>query len=98
MPLRILILLMSIAAVGGCVGPQHKQIFVANHAPLIERTKLQLGNPSLQFGRVSPDGQWVSWLAPHEGVMNLWIAPTAMPDKSRLLTQEKIDRVWRYFW
>jgi dipeptidyl aminopeptidase/acylaminoacyl peptidase len=64
---------------------------------LIERTQL-LGNPIQQFGGISPDGQWLSWLAPHEGVMNLWIAPAPMPGEARLLTQERVDRISRYVW
>ena len=35
-------------------------------APLIERTKL-FGNPSRSQGRISPDGKWLSWLAPRDG-------------------------------
>lgn len=38
--------------------------------PLIERTKL-FGNPSKAQGRISPDGKWLSWTAPVEGVLNL---------------------------
>lgn len=97
MQLRLLTVLMCIAAVAGCAGPQPTQTVAANRAPLIERTKL-LGNLGRQFSRISPDGEWLSWLAPHEGVMNLWIAPTARPSEARLLTEERIDRVWRYVW
>ena len=53
--------------------------------PLIPRDALY-GNPTRAAGRVSPDGKWLSWLAPHEGVMNVWIAPasdpTSVPPKS----------------
>src|SRR5262245_52118879 len=97
MQLRLLTIL-TCTAIAGCVGSHYAPVLSADSAPLIERSKLQLGTPSLQFGRVSPDGQWVSWLAAHNGVMNLWIAPAASPDKSRLLTQEKVDRIARYFW
>src|SRR5687768_7246288 len=97
MPLRVLTLLMCIAAVAGCAGSQQRQAFAAHPAQLIERTQL-LGNPVQQFGGISPDGQWLSWLAPREGVMNLWIAPAAMPGEARLLTQERVDRVSRYVW
>jgi acylaminoacyl-peptidase len=33
------------------------------------------GNPSRYQARVSPDGEWLSWLAPFEGVLNVWLAP-----------------------
>ena len=35
-------------------------------APLIERSKL-FGNPSRSGAQLSPDGQWLSWLAPRDG-------------------------------
>ena len=37
----------------------------AEDAPLIPREAL-FGNPSKAQGRVSPDGQWLSWLAPKD--------------------------------
>lgn len=98
---RLLTVPMCMVAVVGCIGFQDRQALAARNAPsapLISRAKLQLGNPSLQFGRVSPDGQWVSWLAPHEGVMNIWVAPTATPNRASPLTQEKTDRISRYLW
>jgi hypothetical protein len=66
-------------------------------APLIERTKL-FGNPSRAAGRISPDGKWLSWLAPRDGVMNIWIAPVADPTKAKVLTTEKIRPIRAYFW
>ena len=41
---------------------------------LIPRAKL-FGNPTRAMCQISPDGAWLSWLAPHEGVLNVWIAP-----------------------
>ena len=66
-------------------------------APLIERTKL-FGNPSRAAGRVSPDGKWLSWLAPRDGVMNIWVAPIADPDRRPALTAETTARSAAYFW
>jgi dipeptidyl aminopeptidase/acylaminoacyl peptidase len=42
--------------------------------PLIPRAAL-FGNPSRYQARISPDGEWLSWLAPFEGVLNVWLAP-----------------------
>ena len=42
--------------------------------PLIPRAA-SFGNPSRYQARVSPDGQWLTWLAPFEGVLNVWLAP-----------------------
>jgi len=67
------------------------------NVPLIERTKL-FGNPSKTAGRISPDGKWLSWIAPRDGVLNIWIAPTANPDSARPLTAEKVRPIRSYFW
>jgi acylaminoacyl-peptidase len=42
--------------------------------PLIPRAAL-FGNPSRLQVRLSPDGEWLTWLAPCEGVLNVWLAP-----------------------
>jgi dipeptidyl aminopeptidase/acylaminoacyl peptidase len=69
----------------------------ATAAPLIERAKL-FGNPSRTTGRISPDGKWLSWLAPQDGVMNVWVAPVADPARAKVLTTEKTRPIRAYFW
>ena len=54
--------------------------------PLIPREHLY-GNPTRAGGRISPDGKWLSWMAPHEGVMNVWMAPASAPEDARLMTR-----------
>jgi hypothetical protein len=54
---------------------------------LIERAKL-FGNPSKIGGRISPDGQWLSWIAPRDGVLNIWVAPVGDLAQARPLTAE----------
>ena len=41
---------------------------------LIPRTVL-FGNPERTFPRLSPDGTRLAWIAPHDGVLNVWVAP-----------------------
>ncbi|BBC74134.1 peptidase S9 [Altererythrobacter sp. B11] len=65
--------------------------------PLIPRDALY-GNPSRSGGRISPDGKWLSWLAPYEGVMNLWIAPASDPAAARRMTSATERPIPQYFW
>jgi dipeptidyl aminopeptidase/acylaminoacyl peptidase len=65
--------------------------------PLIERSKL-FGNPVKANGQISPDGQWLSWTAPRDGVLNIWVAPASNPDAAKPLTDEKQRPVRSYFW
>ncbi|MDZ4374492.1 MAG: S9 family peptidase [Phenylobacterium sp.] len=66
-------------------------------APLIERTKL-FGNPTKTGGRISPDGKWLSWIAPRDGVLNVWVAPVSDPAKARAMTAETQRPVRGYYW
>ncbi len=60
----------------------------ADETALIPRQML-FADPERAAGRVSPDGRWLAWIAPDEGVMNVWIAPSAQPDQGRPLTRDR---------
>ncbi|WP_271077143.1 S9 family peptidase [Aurantiacibacter sp. MUD61] len=64
---------------------------------LISRDDL-FGNPSRAGGKISPDGKWVSWMAPWEGVMNVFMAPADDPDNPRRMTSAKDRPIPQYFW
>ena len=65
-------------------------------APLIPRDVL-FGNPTRAGGQISPDGQWLGWLAPQDGVLNVWIAPADNPDDARVLTKATDRPIRQYF-
>ena len=65
--------------------------------PLIERAKL-FGNPTKAIGRISPDGKWISYTQPRDGVMNVYVAPVGDPDNAKPLTNERERPVRSYFW
>lgn len=66
------------------------------HVPLIPRDALY-GNPSRSSAQISPDGQWLGWMAAQDGVMNVWIAPVADPAAARLMTHAKDRPIPQYF-
>lgn len=65
--------------------------------PLIPRAKI-FGNPTQVAGRLSPDGKWLSWIAPRDGVLNIFVAPASDPKASRPLTAEIKRPIRQYFW
>jgi dipeptidyl aminopeptidase/acylaminoacyl peptidase len=65
--------------------------------PLIPRTTL-FGNPERSQGRISPDGTQFAFIAPRDGVMNLWVAPIGDIAAARPLTAEKVRPIRQYFW
>nr|WP_211280093.1 S9 family peptidase [Sphingomonas dokdonensis] len=68
-----------------------------DRVPLIERAKL-FGNPEKTGGKLSPDGRWISYIAPRDGVLNVWVAPAADPAAARPLTAEKQRPIRQIFW
>ncbi len=50
--------------------------------PLIPR-KLLFGNPDKSAARISHDGKYLSYLAPVNGVMNVWVGPIDDPDAAK---------------
>lgn len=69
---------------------------IAN-VPLISRDAL-FGNPERSGVQISPDGQYLSWVAPLDGVMNIWVAPANDPGKARTVTTDKARGIHNYFW
>ncbi|MEO0056953.1 MAG: hypothetical protein RIT17_389, partial [Pseudomonadota bacterium] len=65
--------------------------------PLIPRAAL-FGNPTRAQGLINPDGQWLSWIAPRDGVLNIWIAPAADPEAAQLMTSAAERPIRQHFW
>ncbi len=65
--------------------------------PLIPRSVL-FGNPVRAGGQLSPDGSQFAFIAPHDGVLNLWVAPLSDINAARVLTNEKVRPIRQYFW
>lgn len=63
--------------------------------PLIPR-KLLFGNPQKRGPQISPDGQWLAWVAPVEGVMNLWIGK--LGEEMRPLTHDTGRGITTFLW
>lgn len=66
-------------------------------APLIPRENL-FGNPTRAAGQISPDGRYLSWLAPKDGVLNVWMAPVSNPDAAKAMTSATDRPIRQYFW
>jgi acylaminoacyl-peptidase len=51
------------------------------------------------FGaQLSPDGRWISWVAPYADVMNVWIAPSDRFHDRAPLTRVSGRPIWRHQW
>jgi dipeptidyl aminopeptidase/acylaminoacyl peptidase len=64
---------------------------------LIPRAKL-FGNPTRAQGQIAPNGRFLSWLAPHAGVLNVWVAPIAATEEARVITSDNKRGIRFYAW
>ena len=69
----------------------------ATDVPLIPREDL-FGNPEKIAATISPDGAWIGWLAPKDGVMNVWVAPSGRLDEAVPVTDDKKRGIRMYHW
>ena len=64
--------------------------------PLVPRTVL-FGNPERVSPRISPDGTRLAWIAPHEGVLNVWVADASGND-ARVVTDDRDRGIRDFVW
>ena len=81
----------------GCAPQTSETVWTAESTPLIERDVL-FGNPEKAGVQISPDGSKISFLAPVEGVLNVWIAPIDAPDAATPVTDDTGRGIRTYFW
>ena len=64
---------------------------------LIPRQVL-FGNPDKSSLKISANHQMISYLAPLDGVMNVWVAPTDDPAAAEAVTKDTLRGIRTYFW
>ncbi|HEV3145423.1 MAG TPA: S9 family peptidase [Gemmataceae bacterium] len=67
------------------------------NTPLIPRSLL-FGNPDKAAARISPDGKHLSYLAPVDGVLNVWVAPVDDLSAAKAITHDKKRGIRSYNW
>lgn len=64
---------------------------------LIPRSVL-FGNPQKASARISPNGKWLSYLAPVDGILNVWVAPADDLDAAKPVTHDKTRDIRSHSW
>jgi dipeptidyl aminopeptidase/acylaminoacyl peptidase len=73
--------------------PQQKPM----NETLIPRQVL-FGNPDKESPQLSPDGTRISYLAPVNGVLNVWVGPIEDPKAAKPVTNDTVRGIRIYFW
>lgn len=69
----------------------------ADASALIPRETI-FGNPDRAGPQISPDGKRLAFLAPVNGVLNVWVGPADHPDQAKAVTNDTSRGIRRYFW
>ena len=68
-----------------------------NTIPLIPRENF-FGNPERASVRLSSDGTKIGFLAPVNGVLNIWVGPADDPNEAKPVTHDNYRGLRIYFW
>ena len=85
-----LTILFSLGIIMSCK-PSSKEV------PLISRDVL-FGNPDKVSLQISPDGKHISFLAPVNNVLNVWVGPAGEPEKAEPVTKDTNRGIRIHFW
>ncbi len=95
---------MLLVAVGlaGCGQSEEPAVEAVSKASLddfelVDRS-VYFGNPERTQGRISSDGKMMSFIAPLDGVLNLWVAPLGDFDAAKPLTNDKLRGIGGHQW
>jgi dipeptidyl aminopeptidase/acylaminoacyl peptidase len=69
----------------------------AEGTPLIPRKQF-FGNPEKARARLSPDGKRLAFVAPVNGVLNVWVGPANDISAAKPVTQDTFRGIVGYFW
>jgi len=90
-------ILSALLVLGLALAPALAPVAASQGNELIPR-KLIFGNPSRLMPKLSPDGKSLAWLAPRDGVLNVWVAPADSLAAARPVTDEKPRPIMEYWW
>ncbi len=98
---RLLSALLLTSLILGCSSMQQQtdltETAPMTDTPLIPR-KVFFGNPDRASVQISADAKYISYLAPLDGVLNVWVAPLEEPLKAEPITADKGRGIRSYFW
>src|SRR5688572_16430039 len=66
-------------------------------ASLLPR-QLIFGNPDRTGPRISHDGKRIGWIAPKDGVLNVYVAPVDDLSKAKAVTDSKVRPIPFFLW
>ncbi len=69
----------------------------AKESKVIPRQDI-FGNPTRTSPKVSPDGKHIAYIAPQDGVLNVWVAPIDSLAAAKVVTNDTKRGIREFFW
>jgi dipeptidyl aminopeptidase/acylaminoacyl peptidase len=70
----------------------------ASELPALISRDVLFGNPDRSNVRLSPDGKWLAWISPSEGILNIWVAPVSALGEAKVLTNDRKRGIRTFDW
>jgi dipeptidyl aminopeptidase/acylaminoacyl peptidase len=91
---KLIILTLLIMLINGVLIPQSK-----NDLPPIIDIEIFFGDPEISGARLSPDGNYISFRKPYNGIMNIWVKNIDEPfENAKPVTADTKRPLTGYFW
>jgi dipeptidyl aminopeptidase/acylaminoacyl peptidase len=88
----------TLATIDGTAQASEAPVAPPKADPSLLPRQLIFGNPDRTAPRVSPNGKWLAWTAPKDGVLNVFVAPVGDVNQAKAVTDEKKRPVPGFIW
>ena len=97
MKLKTLLLLATLSPVAIGIAQTPKPTTNKPAGDVIARKDI-FGNPTRTSAAISPDGKHIAFIAPHNGVLNVWVAPSASLTGAKVITSDTKRGIRSFRW
>ena len=99
-PALLLMLLAGVFLVSICCGrtPRGNSLAPSSKESLLIPRRVLFSNPQKASARISPNGKWLSFLAPVDGILNVWVARIADVGQAKPITSDTTRDIRGHSW
>ena len=97
MKLKTLLLIATLSPIANGIAQTPKATTSKPAGEVIARKDI-FGNPTRTSAAISPDGRHIAFIAPHNGVLNVWVAPSGSLTDAKVITSDSKRGIRAFRW
>jgi dipeptidyl aminopeptidase/acylaminoacyl peptidase len=97
MKLKALLLVATLSPIAIAIAQTPKATTNKPASDVIARKDI-FGNPTRTSAAISPDGKHIAFIAPHNGVLNVWVAPSGSLTDAKVITSDTKRGIRSFRW